>query len=137
MVITDIERRQGLTIERRRSKAPRLPEPTEEITHRAVVAHLERRALPGVFFIHVPNGEFRRPGAGGRLRAMGTRAGVPDLLLLRAGRLYGLELKRQSGKVNDAQRETMADLTNAGATVAVAYGLDQALAQLTAWGLLR
>lgn len=137
MVISDIERRQGLTIERRRSKAPRLPTPTEEVTHRAVVAHLERRAVPGLLYWHTPNGELRRPAAGGRLRAMGSRAGIPDLLLMRAGQLYALELKRDGGRVSDAQREAMAELSAAGAIVAVAYGLDEALAQLTAWGLLR
>ena len=137
MPFSDVQRRAGLVIERRRSKPPRLPEPSEEMVHRTVVAHIERRAMPGVVHFHVPNGEARGRGVGGKLKAMGTRAGVPDLLIVHRGCLYALELKRTGGRLSDAQRTTLAEFEAAGARTAVAYGLDEALGRLTEWGLIR
>lgn len=109
----------------------------EEIIHRAVVNHLKVRCKPCVFFAHVPNGEARTPSAGGRLKAMGTKAGMPDLMLVIGGKAHFLELKADTGRVSPAQTATHADLELAGAVVAIAYGLDAALDQLTAWGALR
>ena len=135
MRISDIERRASLVIERRRSKAPPLPVLSVETTHQAVVAHLERRPVPSCMCWHTPYGELRQPGNGSKLRAMGTRAGMPELLQLRAGQLYALKLKSEGGSASDVQRVAMAELTAVGATVGVAYGLDAALAQIAAWGL--
>lgn len=110
---------------------------TEEAIHRAVVAHVAVRALPGVVYWHTPNGEARGAGLGGKLKALGTRAGMPDLMLLCCGGLYALELKRDGGRLTDHQRRTLSDLEAAGAVTAVAYGVDDALGRLTSWGLLR
>jgi hypothetical protein len=122
---------------RSRSRKPRIPAPNEETIHRAIVAHLVHRAGGGVVWWHVPNGEARHAAIGGKLRALGTRRGMPDLMFMRAGTLYALELKREGGKVSDAQRAMLAELEAAGAVVAVAYGLDDALAKLGSWGVLR
>ena len=51
--------------------------------------------------------------------------------------MYALELKTEDGKLTPAQQQAFAELRAAGAIVDVAYGLDQALAQLEAWGLVR
>lgn len=115
----------------------RLLLPTEETVHRAIVAHLARRAANGVVWWHVPNGEARHAAIGGKLRGLGTRRGMPDLMFLRAGTLYALELKREGGKVSDAQRSMLAELEAAGAVVEVAYGLDEALGALQRWGMIR
>jgi len=114
-----------------------VPAPTEETVHRAIVAHLGHRATPGVVWWHTPNGEARHAAIGGKLRALGTRSGMPDLMMLRAGQLYALELKREGGRVTNSQLATLSDLQAAGAVIAVAYGLDDALATLTRWGMLR
>ena len=68
--------------------------------------------------------------------------GVPasDLLspfLLLAGHCYALELKERGGRLTPVQRDAHAALVAARATVEVAYGLDDALARLEAWGLVR
>jgi hypothetical protein len=68
---------------------------------------------------------------------MGVVAGVPDIILINAGRVFGLELKAAGGHSSTAQRETMPAMERAGATVARAQRLDAALAQLEVWGLLR
>jgi hypothetical protein len=58
-------------------------------------------------------------------------------MFLKVGTLYALELKREGGKVSDAQRGMLAELQAAGAVVAVAFGLDEALEKLGCWGILR
>ena len=65
------------------------------------------------------------------------RAGVPDLVAVKAGHTYALELKAPGGRLSPVQQEVHAALAAAGATVAVATGLDEALATLESWGLLR
>jgi hypothetical protein len=101
------------------------------------VLHLTVRAVPGLLWWHTPNGGYRNAGEAGRFRALGVKAGVPDLLALHGGRLFALELKAERGRVSQAQEAMLADLEAAGATVAVAYGLDDALATFVRWGLLR
>jgi hypothetical protein len=85
----------------------------------------------------VPAGEARGPGVGGKLKGMGVKPGWPDLLLVKDGVLHGLELKAEGGRVSPAQRACHGELATAGGLVAVAYGLDAALAQLKAWGMVR
>ena len=131
------EHARGPSAERARRSGAAGGNMSEEAIHRAVGAHLAMRARPGVVYAHVPNGEARARGLGGKLKALGTRAGMPDLIACHAGRFYGLELKREGGRLTDTQRKTLDDLEAAGACVAVAYGLDDALGRLSSWGLLR
>jgi hypothetical protein len=104
---------------------------------RAVLDHLRIRAVPNCFFFHCPNGEWRSRITGAILKGQGVVAGVPDLLLIHGGRVYGLELKSANGRTTDVQRETHARMREAGAIVSTAWGLDEALAQLDQWQLLR
>jgi hypothetical protein len=62
---------------------------------------------------------------------------VPDIILINAGHVYGLELKAHGGKLSTGHRDTIAAMARAGATVARAVRFDAALRQLDAWGLLR
>ncbi len=48
---------------------------------------------------------------GAKLKALGTQAGAPDLMLVADPRTYGLELKTATGRVSKAQREMLALLT--------------------------
>jgi hypothetical protein len=108
----------------------------EQALQRALVEHLSWRAAPGVFFFHVPNGGWRSRTEAAILKSMGTRAGTPDLLLCRAGQLYCVELKSDRGRLSPAQVTCHEELRRAGATVAVATSIDQALAVLTEWKII-
>jgi hypothetical protein len=68
---------------------------------------------------------------------LGTTRGTPDLLIVADGKAYFLELKSAGGRVTDEQRACHCALRGAGATVAVATGVDAAIAQLKDWGLLK
>jgi hypothetical protein len=109
----------------------------EHSIHRAVVDLLGRAARPGVAWTHMPAGEARGPGLGGKLKGMGTKAGWPDLILIRDGGVYGLEIKRPAGRLSPAQEAAHAELRRAGMVLAVAYGLDEAIATLKDWSMLR
>ena len=110
---------------------------TEAQIQRAILQHLALRAVRDAFWFHPANGGLRSLTEARMFKSLGVVAGVPDLILIANGRPYGLELKTERGRLTPVQRATQALLAAAGAEVATAYGLDQALEQLTAWGLLR
>lgn len=99
--------------------------------------HLTIRAAPSVVWWYTSNGGNRSTAEAGRFKALGVKAGVPDLLVVRAGQLFALELKAPGGRVSNAQQEMLAELQAAGAQTAVAFGLDEALAEFERWGLIR
>jgi hypothetical protein len=109
----------------------------EQELQRAVVQHLAWRARPRVFAFHVPLGGFRRSVEAAILKSIGTVAGIPDIICIFEGRCYCLELKSEHGRVTDVQRVVHERLREAGAEVAVTYGIAAALEQLTTWRLLR
>ena len=74
---------------------------------------------------------------GGILKSCGVRAGTPDLILVRDGKTFALELKATGGGHSSAQREAHDELRRAGAEVATAVGIDDAIGQLERWLLLR
>jgi hypothetical protein len=76
----------------------------EAALQRSVIRHLTWRARPGVFAFHVPNGGWRSRIESAILKAIGTVAGVPDLICVFQGRVYALELKAGRGRLTDVQR---------------------------------
>jgi hypothetical protein len=88
------------------------------------------------YFCHLPNAP-RNAIAGVHAKALGAKAGVPHLLMIRDGFSYLLELKASRGRLSPEQRATHVERERAGAVVGVAFGLDAAITQLKKWGLLR
>jgi hypothetical protein len=112
-------------------------EPNEASIQTAVIGHLRRRAVEGAIFWHTPNGGSRGRIEGARLKAQGVLPGIPDVFVLRAGQLFGLELKTGTGRLSEAQSETQLRLIAAGCIAETVFGLDMAVRQLEAWGLLK
>jgi len=109
----------------------------EQAVHLAVADHLRRRGVPGLVWTHPPNGGARSAIEGALFKAMGARAGTSDFLLWHAGQSFALELKAEGGKATPEQTRFLADAELAGVKTCVAEGLDAAVRQLEAWGLLR
>ena len=109
----------------------------EEQIQIGVFQHLRARSMPGVVAWHTPNGGLRSKSEGGRFKAMGVMAGVPDIIAINNGTVHALELKHLKGRLSSAQKATLDAMELAGARVAVAYTLDEALVTLEAWGILR
>lgn len=109
-------------------------EPSETEIHIALAQHLTQRGRRDMVFWHTPNEGARTISEASRLKAMGVKAGIPDLVLVFGGRMYAIEIKTRTGKLSADQEAMIAALTASGAIVAVAYGLDQALSILDRWG---
>jgi hypothetical protein len=62
------------------------------------------RGVSGLFAFHVPNGGWRTRTEGAILKGAGVVAGVPDIILINAGRTYALELKADGGSYPQRSR---------------------------------
>jgi hypothetical protein len=105
----------------------------EDGVQRAVCEHLQIRGARNLVWWHTPNGGKRWPFEAAILKGLGVRAGVADLVLLHAGRMFALELKADGGRPTEAQRQFIDDFRAAGGHAVVAEGLDEALRTLEAW----
>jgi hypothetical protein len=120
-------------------KAPRQRKPRQDREHAEAVAlmrlvKLHEARWPALRWLFaVPNGGARNKVAGAKLKAEGTRRGVPDYLWpQRSGSYVGLalELKAKGGRVEPAQRDWLAHLEAQGWRCVVAYGADEAWAAI-------
>ena len=109
--------------------------PLEEDIHRQVAAWLDLCLAPEVVWFHPANGERRGKAAAGKLKAMGVKPGIPDLLFIHAQQTWAIELKRPGEYPSPVQRDVHERMRAAGAMVAVAHSLDEVRAQLAAWGI--
>jgi hypothetical protein len=109
----------------------------EALIQRAIFQHIRARGVPNMFAFYPANGGYRKPAEAKILQGLGVRSGVPDIVAIHEGRVYGLEIKAPGGRATEAQIAALAAMEAAGAYTAVAEGLDRALARLEAWGLLR
>lgn len=106
---------------------------TEEEIHKALIewAGYKEAEMPALKMLHhVPNGGKMPAGSAGKLKGMGMRRGLPDLVLpVPRSPHHGLylELKSPSGRVRPTQRWWLQALAEAGYAVEVAYRLDDAI----------
>jgi VRR-NUC domain len=106
---------------------PRRRARPEQQLQRAVFQHLRARGAPNVFAFHPANGGFRTPAEAAIFKGLGVVPGVPDVIIIRDGKTYALELKAEGGRVTPAQEKAIDDLRRAGADAGIAVGIDDAL----------
>ena len=128
-----------MTSQPRARRKRKKPYTREERFHRRFKRLCDAILPDEVLFFHVPNAP-RSAVAGGKLKAMGMRAGAPDLLFFHRGRAFGLELKAPKGPNGERQGEMSAvqksfreDFLKAGAKYAIARSEDEALDILKSW----
>lgn len=108
----------------------------EEASMQEVLVRDLRLLLPkGAFVFHCPNGGERNPLEAARLKRQGVVAGIPDLLIVHAGRVCGLELKSRGGRLSDEQRNVIDILRNAGMRVEIARSHGEALDRIREMGI--
>ncbi len=88
--------------------------------HKFTIELLHLTAKPSVLFFHCPNGEYRSPRTGARLKAMGVRRGVADIVIIVKGVVHFLELKNGAGRQSADQLAFETDAVLAGARYMVA-----------------
>jgi hypothetical protein len=71
----------------------------EQIIQRAVFHHLAIRGARDCFAFHVPNGGRRSHTEAAIIKGIGVRAGIPDIVAVRRGVFFGLELKASNGRL--------------------------------------
>lgn len=108
----------------------------EEIIHRAVAAFLRLALMESeCLWWHVPNGGLRSRAAAGRLKAMGTRRGVPDFAFILPGGVSAfIELKADGG-LSPEQRAFRDDCQRIGAKWAICRSVEDVAAVLLSWGV--
>jgi hypothetical protein len=106
----------------------------EEDLHIAVAEYLALAVPPRVgFWTTFPaggGGEVR----GRKLKRMGLKAGVPDIMLIRDGRVYFIELKAAKGRPSAEQISVWNCLSSNGAPVALCRDVGGVCNALTYWG---
>lgn len=117
----------------------------EAAIQKEIVTELRQRGVPGLMFWHTPNssklgGKKTKSGIpleAIRLKHLGFRPGVADLVLLHDGKFFALELKADHGQPTEAQLAFLQDVNNCGGYSCFAHGLKEAIWTLEAWGLLK
>lgn len=107
----------------------------EEALHRAVALYLDLALGDGATWFHPANGGGRSRAEAGVLKALGVKSGVPDVMIVCAGRVFGIELKTNKGRLSPAQTERHAILRDAGCPVEIARSVDDVDACLRAWNI--
>jgi hypothetical protein len=126
--------------EGRKPRPRRAPKerPKEIALHMSVAKVLRDHARPEWRWTHFPAGELRDVRTAVKLRQMGVARGWPDIILVSPrGLLHCLELKRLGEALSEDQEQFRAWCIAHGVPHVVAYRLDEALAALDAWGVLR
>jgi len=129
-------------VERRAPKRPRRRAapavPSEEAEQLELAWWLDRAEL---LWCHVPNGELRHPRTAARLKRLGVKAGVPDILIFTpvprypAARGVAIELKRANvRRASEAQRGWLADMATLQWCVQICSGAPAAIAWLESLG---
>jgi hypothetical protein len=79
--------------------------------------------LRGCFFA-VPNGGWRNKAEASQLKASGVIAGIPDMLLVYAGKVYAWEFKTPDGVLSDAQHRIHGAWRSQGILVQIARSFE-------------
>jgi hypothetical protein len=128
VVLDRFEAREELAKVRGRSYA-------EQELHLTIVQYLRAALTRETFFLHVANERKCSEAEGALLKRLGQRKGFPDLLLIHAGRAFGMEIKPDGGRVRPEQREAHAALAEAGMPVVVVRSIADTGDALQAWGI--
>ena len=108
----------------------------EDDLQRSIVDLLRKVPVRALWF-HVPNGGLRNKRTAARLRGLGVRRGVPDLVFVGFdGVARFMELKAAKGVLTDEQKAWRDACSTMNVSFVVVRTLDEAVAALSAWGLI-
>lgn len=127
------------------------PVVAEDELHVSVAQLLRRVLLPPARWTCFPAGNVPLPPQyAAKLARFGLARGWPDILILFAGRIYGVELKRKGGglsksktirtrsgalRVLEGQEDVFPQLEQAGMRIAVCRDQDEVLVALRGWNM--
>ena len=97
----------------------------------AVLLHQDALAF------HVPNGGKRHVWEAAKFKRMGVVPGIPDILILQGGHLYGIELKVGKAKQTGSQKQIESVFEKCGASYVVCRTREEIRNQIITWGISR
>jgi len=103
---------------------------SEDNFQKSVARYLDSK---GVLWFHCPNGGHRNVAEAAKLKAMGVKSGVPDVLIFQHQKGYhgfAIELKVGKNTCTDNQKEMQRHLMAHNWKVIVSYSLDHAIAEI-------
>ena len=103
---------------------------SEDNFQKSVARYLDAK---GVLWFHCPNGGHRNVAEAAKLKAMGVKAGVPDVLIFQPQKGYhgfAIELKVGKNTCTENQKEMQRHLIDHNWKVIVSYSLDHAIAEI-------
>lgn len=129
----------------KRWRRVRAPAPSEFQIHASIVAYLRQMARPEVQYWHCANGEVRDARTGAKLKAMGLKPGVPDLMFRWRARwsmdclqeTLDMEIKPPGRKQSEAQKAWEARTVAVGGHYYVVRSLDEAIGLFEKHGITR
>lgn len=107
----------------------------EDDLQAAVCTFLKWSLPPNAMFWAVPNGGKRHTLEAQRMTRLGVRAGIPDLHVVHACKLYCLELKAPKGVLSAHQVQTIEKLNECGVPVATVRSVEDVEHALKTWGI--
>ena len=111
-----------------------------EIEHQIQKAIAQYLDLKGLCWWAVPNGGRRNISVARKMKAEGQKSGVPDITLIYKGQYYGIEVKKPKtttpkGRLSQNQLSRIAQITDSGGVVGVAYSVSDVQDLLQIWGI--
>ncbi len=116
------------------SRKTEIPTASEDDIQKSVVAWLViQENLGRLTFFAVPNEGRRSWGQINRYKAMGLRAGVPDIIIVTRDGTRFLELKAEDGRMKDSQKDFFSRLETHGHEPWLARSLEEVQGFVNAW----
>lgn len=109
----------------------------EDALHEAVVATAHASLLPGVYWFHVPNQSRANVAYRAKLKRMGVRAGVPDLVFIHHGCAHFIELKAGAGRQQPSQVAAMVAIRWAGGIYEICRSVEECQKLWKEWGMTK
>lgn len=109
----------------------------EDAIQKAIVTLLGTRVRRDIIWHSIPNEAKRSKVEGARLKALGMLPGVADMLFVIGGRAHYLEFKTPIGRQTENQKAFQLCCEAAGVPYELVRSIDQAMAVLARWGVLR
>jgi hypothetical protein len=104
---------------------------------KTIIQHLKLCGVEGLLWFHPANESKRSVVTGANLKALGMLPGVADLVIIKDGRAFFMEVKAEKGRLSDAQKEFAAAAVKAGAEWAVVHSIAEAITILRDWQVIR
>ncbi len=106
----------------------------EDDLHKAVAEYLDLALPLDACWTTIPAGGGGRV-RGAKLKAMGYKAGWPDILIIYRQRAFHIELKAPRRGLSKDQKARHPSILNAGAPIAVCQRIEEVEGTLRGWGL--